>query len=151
MSLPIPSVYRAENSTDRLNEVVVNTLEQVVIPTLSKSALTEDLSYPVSANSISYALAAIPMLSDLKLRFFFGSDCNLRHGRYEFIRVEYLKDALPAGESPIAPLLSRPPQSQWEIVVQPVPLHVWTRNQRLHCQRRAAADRALAVAPQRSR
>jgi len=121
MSLLIPTAHRAENSADVLNEVVVNTLEQVLIPTLSKSTLTEDLAYPVSANSISYALAAIPMLSDLKLRFFFGSDSNLRHGRYEFIRVEYLKDALPAGKYPIAPLLSRPPQSQWELVVQPVP------------------------------
>jgi hypothetical protein len=121
MSLPIPSAYRAEKSSAVPNEVVVNTLEQVAIPTLSKSALTEDLAYPVAANSISHALSSSPMLSELNLRFFFGSDCNLRRGRYEFIRVEYLKDALPAGKYPIAPLLSRPPQCQWEIVVQPVP------------------------------
>lgn len=121
MSMPIPSAYRAEESPDVPNEVFVETLEQVIIPTLSKSALSEDLAYPVSSNSISSALAASPMLDELNLRFFFGSDCNLRRGRYEFIRVEYLKDALPAGKYPIAPLLSRPPQSRWEIVVQPVP------------------------------
>jgi len=55
MSLPIPSAYRAERRSDVPNEVVVSTLEQVVIPTLSKSALTEDLAYPVTANSISHA------------------------------------------------------------------------------------------------
>jgi hypothetical protein len=121
MSLPIPNAYQAKENSVVANEAVVATLEQVIIPTLSKSALTEDLAYPVAANCISYALAASPMLSELNLRFYFGSDCNLRHGRYEFIRVEYLKDSLPAGKYPIAPLLSRPPQCQWEIVVQPVP------------------------------
>lgn len=124
--MPIVSAYRAEESTNVLNEAIVDTLDQVVlgqvtIPTLSKSQLTDDLEYPVAAQSISEALATTSLLPELNLRFFFGSDRNLRHGRYEFIRVEYLNDEYPAAKYPIAPLHARPPQCRWEIVVQPVP------------------------------
>jgi hypothetical protein len=129
--MPSLSAYRAEASMEVLNEEVVNTLElltaeqltqeQVAIPTLSKSELTDDLEYPVAETSISQALSTTSLLHDLNLRFFFGSDCNLRHGCYEFIRVEYLNDEYPAAKYPICYLQGRPPQSRWEIVVQPVP------------------------------
>jgi hypothetical protein len=126
MSMPSASAFQAAPSTDVLNEDVVQTLdqltfEQVLIPTLSKSTLTDDLAYPVEAGSISQALATTSLPPDLNLRFFFGSDSNLRHGCYEFIRVEYLNDEFPAAKYPISCLRSRPPQSRWEIVVQPVP------------------------------
>ncbi len=124
--MPSSIAYPAEDSTDVLNEVVVQTLDQltyekVVIPMLSKSTLTDDLAYPVDAGSISQALATTSLPPDLNLRFFFGSDSNLRHGCYEFIRVEYLNDEFPAARYPISYLHARPPQSRWEIVVQPVP------------------------------
>jgi hypothetical protein len=129
--MPSVSAYRAEDSMNVLDEAVVQTLEQVTleqvaqeqvaITVLSKSELTEDLAYPVRAQDISEALATTALLPDLNLRFFFGSDCNLRHGRYEFIRVEYLNDALPVCKYPISCLHARPPQCRWEVVVQPVP------------------------------
>jgi len=126
MSMPSVIAHREEASTDVINEDVVQTLDQlkldqVIIPTLSKSTLTEDLAYPVDAGSISQALALSSLPPDLNMRFFFGSDTNLRHGSYEFIRAEYLNDEYPAAKYPISYLHARPPQSRWEIVVQPVP------------------------------
>ena len=68
------------------------------------------------------ALASVTQLHELKLHFYFWSDHSLRRGHYEFIRVEYLNNALPApGDWPIWLLYNRPPQYRWEIVVQAVP------------------------------
>jgi len=60
-------------------------------------------------------------LPELKLHFYSAFDIGLRHGHYEFLRVEYLNSATPASGWPITHLYQRPPQFRWEIIVQPVP------------------------------
>jgi hypothetical protein len=94
---------------------------QIIIPTLSKARISRHLSYPVGAEHISAALASAVQLPELKLRFYSGFDIGLRRGHYEFLRVEYLNNAVPAQSWPISILYKRPPQHRWEIVVQPVP------------------------------
>jgi hypothetical protein len=96
-------------------------LQPTIIPTSSRSKIPRTLSYPIGAEAISAALASAAQLSEIKLIFYFWSDFNLRRREYEFLRVEYLKSARAAEKWPIWSLYRRPPQSRWEIVVQPVP------------------------------
>ena len=97
-------------------------IQPYVIPTLSRSKISHHLSYPVGAAAVSIALASATQLPELKLHFYFYSERSLRRGHYEFLRVEYLNNALPpAAEWPIWLLYSRPPQYRWEIIVQAVP------------------------------
>jgi hypothetical protein len=106
-----------------------------VIPTLSRSRIPRNLSYPIGAEAISEELALVPQFSELQLIFFLNKfDIDIRSGRgrfeqpsYEFIRVEYLKDAKPGGDWPIRRLYGRPPRSRWGIVVQPVSRVLWHR------------------------
>lgn len=70
---------------------------------------------------MSAALSCAVQLPELRLHFYSGFDIGLRSGHYEFLRVEYLKNATSASEWPIAHLYQRPPQFRWEIIVQPVP------------------------------
>jgi hypothetical protein len=99
----------------------VEYVQPYIIPTLSRAKMSQHLSYPVGAAAVSVALTSAIQLPDLKLHFYFWSDFWLRNGHYEFFRVEYLKNAMPAEQWPISNLFKRPPQYQWEIVVQPVP------------------------------
>ncbi len=96
-------------------------VELIVIPTVSKAKISHDLSYPVGAEAISKALDGIPQISLLRLHFHYWSDFSLRRGKYEFLRVEYLSNVTPPEHYPVSPLYQRPPQYQWEILVQPVP------------------------------
>ena len=96
-------------------------VKRILIPTLSKTKISRNLSYPIGAEHISAALASTVQLPRLKLHFYSGFDIGLRRGHYEFLRVEYLNSASPAEKWPISSLWKRPPQWQWEIVVQPVP------------------------------
>lgn len=96
-------------------------VQQVIIPTLSKTKISQHLSYPIGAKHISLALAATLQLPMLKLHFYSGFNNGLRRGHYEFLRVEYLNQAIPSEKWPISSLYKRPPQYRWEIVVQPVP------------------------------
>jgi len=98
--------------------------QQFVVPTASRTKISHKLSYPVGAECISIALASVPQLAELRLHFYSGFDTQLRCGHYEFIRVEYLKNAHPSQEWPIRALYRRPEQGRWEIVVQPVPCTV---------------------------
>ena len=95
--------------------------QQFVIPTASRVKISNKLSYPVGAESISLALASVPQLAEIRLHFYSGFDVQLRSGHYEFLRVEYLNSVRPLQEWPIATLYKRPVQGRWEIVVQPVP------------------------------
>jgi hypothetical protein len=99
----------------------VEDVELVVIPTVSKAKISRDLSYPIGAEAISKVLQCAHQFSLLRLQFHFWSDNDLRRGKYEFLRVEYLKNVHPVEQYPISRLYQRPPQYQWEIVVQPVP------------------------------
>jgi hypothetical protein len=100
----------------------VEAVQPYIIPTVSKSKISHHLSYPVGAAAVSTALASVTQLPELKLHFYFYSEHSLRRGHYEFLRVEYLNNALPpAAEWPIWLLYSRPPQYRWEIIVQAVP------------------------------
>lgn len=92
-----------------------------LIPTLSHAKIGHTLSYPVGAEKVSLALAPVAQFPNLKLHFYFWSDHPLRRGNYEFLRVEYLRDARPQQEWPILELYKRAPQYMWEIVVHPVP------------------------------
>jgi hypothetical protein len=94
---------------------------QQIIPTLSRTKVSRNLSYPVGAELVSAALAASVQFPMLKLHFYKGIGSGLQRGHYEFLRVEYLNEATPAEEWPIVTLYKRPPQYRWEIVVQPVP------------------------------
>ncbi len=96
-------------------------VQQIIISTLSKAKISHHLSYPIGAKHISLALAATPQLSMLKLHFYSGLGIGLQRGQYEFLRAEYLNQAIPSKEWPISTLYKRPPQYRWEIVVQPVP------------------------------
>ncbi len=97
-------------------------IEQVVIPTLSRSKIARNLSYPVGAEAISTALASVPQLAELRLLFYSSKFRSpLRTNRFEFLRVEYLNGARSGEKWPISNLFDRPPQSRWEISVQPVP------------------------------
>ena len=96
-------------------------IELVVIPTMSKAKISRDLSYPVGAEAISRAVEGVPQHSLLRLQFHYWGDNSLRRGEYEFLRVEYLNGVTPPHHYPVTPLYFRPPQYQWEIVVQPVP------------------------------
>ena len=91
-----------------------------VIPTMSKAKISHLLSYPVGAETITRALDGVPQLKQMALQFHEGSDYRLRSGRYEFFRVEYLRDVEPLNEYPVY-LFRRPLQYRWEILVQPVP------------------------------
>jgi hypothetical protein len=65
--------------------------DQFIIPTLSRSKISHDLSYPIGAESISAALASAVQLPEVRLHFFsskFGT--GLRTDHLEFLRVEYL-------------------------------------------------------------
>lgn len=96
-------------------------VQQIIISTLSKAKISHHLSYPIGAKHISLALAGTPQLSMLKLHFYSGLGIGLQRGQYEFLRAEYLNQAIPSKEWPISTLYKRPPQYRWEIVVQPVP------------------------------
>jgi hypothetical protein len=96
-------------------------IQPIVIPTVSRSKISRTLSYPIGAEAISAALASTTQLPEIKLNFYFWSDPNLRWGDYEFLRVEYLRNASATQKWPIWSLYGRPPQSRWEIVIQPVP------------------------------
>jgi hypothetical protein len=95
--------------------------QQFVIPTASRVKISQKLSYPAGAESITIALASVPQLTEIRLHFYSWSDRGVRHGHYEFLRVEYLNDARPLEKWPIQSLYKRPTQGRWEIVVQPVP------------------------------
>lgn len=94
---------------------------EIIIPTMSRDKISRRLSYPIGAREVSTGLSTVSQFGSLKLYFYSRSDFQLRRGRYEFLRVEYLKSATPAQEWPISWIFSRPPQYRWEIVVQPVP------------------------------
>ena len=111
--------------------------QQFVIPTVSRAKISQKLSYPVGAESISVALASVPQLVEIRLHFYSWSDHGLRRGHYEFLRVEYLNNVRPLQEWPIRSLYKRPAQGRWEIVVQPVPRIV------RHRGRQYVADFAL--------
>jgi hypothetical protein len=97
-------------------------IEQIVIPTLSRVKIARSLSYPIGAEAISVALASVPQLAELKLIFYSSKfHTPLKSNEYEFLRVEYLNSARPGEKWPIGNLYGRPPQSRWEIAVQPVP------------------------------
>src|SRR5438105_15718980 len=97
-------------------------VQQIVIPTLSRVKISRNLSYPIGAEAISEALASVVQLTELKLLFYSSKfDTGLRRGHYEFLRVEYLNNARSVEKWPIWNLHGRPPQSRWEIAVQPVP------------------------------
>ena len=95
--------------------------QQVIIPTLSKAKNSRNLSYPIGAERISAALAATAQLPMLKLHFYCGLGDGLQRWYREFLRVEYLNQAIPSEKWPISSLYNRPPQYRWEIIVQPVP------------------------------
>ena len=95
--------------------------QQFVIPSASKMKISQKLSYPVGAESISVALASVPQFMEIRLHFYTWSDHSLRRGHYEFLRVEYLNNVRPLQEWPIWIPYKRPAQGRWEIVVQPVP------------------------------
>jgi len=95
--------------------------QQFVIPTASRVKISQKLSYPVGAESISAALTSVPQLTEIRLHFYSWSDHGLRRGHYEFLRVEYLNNARALHEWPIWSLYKRHAQGRWEIVVQPVP------------------------------
>jgi hypothetical protein len=99
----------------------VTEAEQFLIPTISRAKISRLLSYPIGAAAISEALAETAQASSIQLHFYFWTDFHLRNGRYEFLRVEYLNDAVPFNDHPISSLYQRPPQYRWEIIVQPVP------------------------------
>lgn len=100
---------------------------QPIIPTLSRAKIPRNLSYPVGAGAISEVLVSVAQFQELKLIFYSSKfDIGVRSGRYEhrsyeFLRVEYLNNAKPGEEWPVKSLFARPPQSRWEVVVQPVP------------------------------
>jgi hypothetical protein len=97
-------------------------VQPYIIPTLSRAKISRHLSYPVGAAAVSMALASVTQMPELKLHFYFWSDNSLRRGHYEFLRVEYLNNALPAPDDwPIWHLYKRPPQYRWEIIVRAVP------------------------------
>ena len=97
-------------------------VQPYIIPTLSRAKISRHLSYPIGAAAVSMALASVTQLPELKLHFYFWLDDSLRRGHYEFLRVEYLNNALPAPDDwPIWHLYKRPPQYRWEIIVQAVP------------------------------
>jgi hypothetical protein len=97
-------------------------IQQIVIPTLSRVKIARNLSYPVGAEAISTALASVQQLTELKVLFYSSKfHPPLRSNVYEFLRVEYLNNARPGEEWPVGNLYGRPPQSRWEIAVQPVP------------------------------
>lgn len=95
--------------------------QRFVIPTVSRAKISHKLSYPVGAERISVAFAAVPQVPELRLHFYSGFDIQLRSGHYEFLRIEYLNGVRPLQDWPIATLYNRPVQGRWEIVVQPVP------------------------------
>jgi hypothetical protein len=100
----------------------VEAVQPYIIPTLSRAKISRHLSYPIGAAAVSMALASVTQLPELKLHFYFWSDNSLRRGHYEFLRVEYLNNALPAPDDwAIWHLYKRPPQYRWEIIVQAVP------------------------------
>jgi hypothetical protein len=76
----------------------VEDVQPYIIPTLSRAKISHHLSYPIGAAAVSTALTSVAQLPDLKLHFYFGFDHALRSGHYEFLRVEYLNNALPAHE-----------------------------------------------------
>jgi hypothetical protein len=97
-------------------------IQQVVIPTLSRVKIARNLSYPIGAEAISTALASVEQLTELKVLFYSSKFYSpLRRSDYEFLRVEYLNNARSGEKWPVANLYGRPPQSRWEIAVQPVP------------------------------
>jgi len=99
----------------------VEEIQQFTIPTLSRTKISRNLSYPIGAEQISLALASTAQLPEIKLHFFSSKfNIGLRNGHYEFLRVEYLNNARPAEKWPVTSLYGRPPQWRWEIVVQPV-------------------------------
>src|ERR1700721_3746408 len=103
-------------------------VQQIVIPTISKTKVSGSLSYPVGAELISSALASSAQLSEIRL-YFFLSRFNLgsRSGCYEFLRVEYLNNRGPAQEGPFLALWGLPRHGRGAIVVQPVTRHVRNR------------------------
>jgi len=113
-------------------------IQLIIIPTSSKTKISRSLSYPIGAKHVSVALASTVQIPELKLHFYSGFDIGLRKGHYEFLRVEYLNNARPAEKWPVTSLYKRPPQSRWEIVVQPVPRVI------RHRIRRYTLDHALA-------
>ena len=97
-------------------------VQQITIPTLSRTKISRNLSYPVGAEQISLELASTAQLPEIKLHFYSSKfNIGLRKGHYEFLRVEYLNNARPAEKWPVTSLYGRPAQWRWEIVVQPVP------------------------------
>ena len=103
----------------------VDDSQALFIPTCSKVKISSFLSYPIGAEAISRALVSTPQLPDLRLHFYTDFRVKLYS---EFLRVEYLDRAKTADAPPILYLLRRPPQSRWEIVVQPVPRALRNRN-----------------------
>ena len=96
-------------------------VHRIIIPTLTRTKISRHLSYPIGAEQISTALASTPQLSEIRLLFLSWRYLpRLRESHYEFLRVEYLNNAVPAQKHPIWNLYGRPKQGQWEIVVQPV-------------------------------
>jgi len=121
----------------------VEAVQPYIIPTLSRAKISRHLSYPIGAADVSMALALVTQLPELKLHFYFWSDNSLRRGHYEFLRVEYLNNALPAADDwPIWHLYERPPQYRWEIIVQAVPR---VNRHRIHPRNGSPAGRNLAL------
>jgi len=71
-------------------------VRQIIIPTLSRTKISRNLSFPIGAEHISLALASTAQLSEIKLHFYSSKfNIGLRSGQYEFLRVEYLNNARP--------------------------------------------------------
>jgi hypothetical protein len=97
-------------------------IQEIVIPTLSRVKIARSLSYPIGAEAISSALASVAQLPELKVLFYSSKfHSPLRRSDYEFLRIEYLNNARSGEKWPVGNLYGRPPQSRWEIAVQPVP------------------------------
>jgi hypothetical protein len=118
--------------------------QQFVIPTGSRAKISHKLSYPVGAERISVALAAVPQVPELQLHFYSGFDIQLRSGHYEFLRIEYLNGVRPLQDWPIAMLHNRPVQGRWEVIVQPVPRTVRHRVKEYNYRLRAPTNCTMA-------
>ena len=91
-------------------------VKMVIIPTRSKRKISHELSFPIGAEQISIALAAVEQLPELVLDFSSDYFNRVRSGHYPFLRVMH-----SGGEKPVNPISGVPLVSEWEIAVWPVP------------------------------
>lgn len=88
-----------------------------IIPTFTKSKIPHTLSYPVTAKTVSQALADVPQFRNLKLHFWLNSWELRKHrfrGAYPVIQVEFLHTRFPVYKSALA-------EREWTVTVSAVP------------------------------